>query len=835
MVLAAGQALGPRPVVDKGVTEAIGLFLVDAAVRRAPGYQAVLRNVYAGTVIVLGMTVFLGAAAQWAPREPARFAVYLLLSALATAAGTAVPQLAGSMSVSFAFVLASMVEMTLPEALVVGCMSVAVSAAFQGGERRELLPALFHCATAAVVIRMAYSVCHTNWVLDPELNSLMRLLLGSSTLYVLSNFTAASVRALAEERRLWSLWREYCFWTFPYFVAGTAFTALVQRISAAFGWQVSLLILPAALIVYVSAHSYVGRLSRRTAELEAMTALQRRTIEALALAIEAKDQTGPMHLARLETYSLAIGREMGLNETELDALRAAAMLHDVGKLAVPDHILSKEGRLSQEEFDKIKIHPVAGAGILERVRFPSPVALLVRFHHEKWNGGGYPAGLKGEAIPLGSRILAVVDTLDALITDRPYRPAISLGAAVARISTDSGVSFDPQVVAILRRRYVELEAAVLRRWREAEEALNAGMTAHAGLLTTSPGPPEFLDSIAAARREAQDLLELSQEMGKSLHLEETLEALTVRLRRIIGFEALVIYLPQDRKLYARFAWGESQPLFLSRQVEMGQGLSGWVAQHRQPVFNGDVALELGEGHKSILRSALAVPLAGGRGPAGVLLLCRAEPKTFSRDDLRLLTSVSAKLGATIENAVIYEQAAATAATDYLTGLPNARALAAQLESEVARSRRMGSPVTVLVCDLDGFKLVNDRFGHPQGDEVLRAVARALRLSVREYDFVARMGGDEFVLLLPGLAEADVALKIEQLRQVVREACREASPESQVELSVGQARCPRDESDPEALLALADQHMYQAKQQQKGEEAISPRGFDFDWPSGPAQS
>src|SRR6202140_5313125 len=180
-------------------------------------------------------------------------------------------------------------------------------------------------------------------------------------------------------------------------------------------------------------------------------------MRALALAIGAKDDTKHDHLARVQVYAREIARELGLTEEEQEALLAASILHDIGKLAVPEHIISKPGRLTPEEFDKMKIHPTVGAEILERVSFPYPVAPIVRAHHEKWDGSGYPSGLKGESIPIGARILAAVDCLDALASDRQYRRALPLDEAMAKVASEAGISFDPRVVAILQRRYIELE------------------------------------------------------------------------------------------------------------------------------------------------------------------------------------------------------------------------------------------------------------------------------------------------------------------------------------------------------------------------------------------
>ncbi|MBM3795290.1 MAG: GGDEF domain-containing protein [Acidobacteria bacterium] len=216
------------------------------------------------------------------------------------------------------------------------------------------------------------------------------------------------------------------------------------------------------------------------------------------------------------------------------------------------------------------------------------------------------------------------------------------------------------------------------------------------------------------------------------------------------------------------------------------------------------------GRSVVLNSALAVPLQTNKETVGVLMVCQREFDAVNKDNLRVLLAIAGKLGTFIDNALKDEQAAASASTDFLTGLPNARAPNLQLENELSRSPRQGLALTVLVTDLDGFKDVNDRYGHLEGDAVLRAVARVLREHCREYDFVARMGGDEFVVLLPGLAEADVVAKINRLNKAVGEAGRTVVADSRLGLSIGQARFPTDGRTAEQLLAEADPRMYAAK-------------------------
>ncbi len=253
-------------------------------------------------------------------------------------------------------------------------------------------------------------------------------------------------------------------WTLPHYLLTASIVVAVEALRKAIGIEVVLLVVPVAYLVYHTFQMHITGLNQamERAEVErrhaeATAKLHLRTIHALALAIEAKDRTTGEHLHRVQTYALELGKDFGLGPEAMEALRAAAILHDVGKIAVPEYIISKPAKLTPEEFGKMKIHPVVGAEIVESVQFPFPVAPLVRAHHEKWDGTGYPDGLKGEEIPLGARILTAVDCLDALASDRQYRKAMPLDRAMGIVVAEAGKSFDPRVVEALSRRYRELE------------------------------------------------------------------------------------------------------------------------------------------------------------------------------------------------------------------------------------------------------------------------------------------------------------------------------------------------------------------------------------------
>lgn len=232
-----------------------------------------------------------------------------------------------------------------------------------------------------------------------------------------------------------------------------------------------------ALIATVAAapfaFAYSGVLRRIGHEREegrgAVLRAHLQTVQALAVAVDAKDKVTHAHVHRVEVYAAGVARVLGCSAMEVEALKAGSLLHDIGKIAVPDYILNKPGKLTSAEFDVMKMHTVVGGHILKCVSFPFPVESVVRYHHERWDGRGYPEGLKGEEIPLTARILSVVDCFDALREDRPYRRALGREEAVAYLRENAGTTYDPRVVEAFIAHLSEFEAEVERhRARDAE-------------------------------------------------------------------------------------------------------------------------------------------------------------------------------------------------------------------------------------------------------------------------------------------------------------------------------------------------------------------------------
>jgi len=804
--------------------------------------MSLLAKIYVSSIVVIGAMVTLVELARWQSQDIVRFVCYLALAIFASRLKVSLPGITGALSVLFIFILFAIVEMSLPEALFVGCAAILMQCLWNYRQRPKWHQVLFNLGSMAITVVASGAVYHASLLTQSRLEPALRLVVTATVFFLMNTFPVAGAIALTERRTLRSVWRECYIWSFPYYLLGAVVVGAASAVNRHFGWQTALLAIPVIYLIYRSYYLYLGRMEDEKKHAEEMAALHLRTIEALALAIEAKDHTTHDHLQRVQIYAVEVGKEMGLDESQLEALRAAALLHDIGKLAVPEHIISKPGKLTREEFEKMKIHPIVGAEILERVRFPHPVTPIVRSHHERWDGTGYPDGLRGQSIPIGARILAAVDSLDALASHRQYRRALPLDEAMSKVAADSGKAFDPQVIEVLQRRYIELESMATSKEPDTaklstEVKIERGLEPAAGFestgrpATVEPGE-NFLTSIAAARQEVQNLFELAQDLGNSLSLNETLSLLALRLKRMIPYDSLAIYVLRDDRLRAEYVNGENFRLFSSLEIPLGQGLSGWVAEKRKPIINGNPSVEPGylddETKFTTMRSALAVPLIGLNGTVSVLTLYHSERDAFSNDHLRILLAIVPKLALSIENALRFQQAESSASTDYMTGLPNARSLFLHLDGELARCRRLNSPLVVLVCDMNGFKKVNDKYGHLEGNRLLHSVAKKLKESCREYDYVARMGGDEFVLVLPGLQPDQLEQKIQRLKQITADAGREIFENETISLSIGHSMFPEDGVDADRLLSEADRRMYIAKQKEKMSVVGSaPRGFAFE--------
>ena len=581
--------------------------------------------------------------------------------------------------------------------------------------------------------------------------------------------------------------------------------------------------------------------AERLRHAEEMASIHMNTIESLAIAIDAKDQTTHGHVRRTQIYATQMGALFNVTEAELRALHAGALLHDIGKLAVPEYILNKPGKLTEAEFAKMKIHPTVGGDILKRVNFPYPVEDIVRYHHEKWDGSGYPKGLKADGIPLVARIISVVDFYDATRCDRPYRKGMKREESLALLRSMMGNAFDPRVVEKFIAHVEEFDRLIDSQDIQ-EQVASAPIVDNetatkpdAGLAPDVLGVAELdsgFRSITEAQREVFALHEIAQTIGSSLNLSDTVTLVANKLRAIVPFDTCVIYLVDDPsgKAIAAHVVGEEVEVFKRRRINIGDGITGWVIANSRSMCNASPDLDLIGIPEEVVkrfRGVLVSPLQREDGAFGAISLYSQSRTSYSSEHVRLLESVCQHASSALNNALTYEKTRESALIDPLTELPNARGFYMMLEQRIAECQRMNKePLAVVCMDIDDFKIVNDQYGHSIGDRLLASVAGVVRRELRQMDILTRYAGDEFVAIMP-MASTKMAASIsERMRNAVEEQLFSVRTGTMVGLgvSVGVSCFPDDGETSEELLSSAARRMQHDKNARKTVLTVAGAGL-----------
>lgn len=635
---------------------------------------------------------------------------------------------------------------------------------------------------------------------------------------VLNSGIMSTATAIRNGRSVIETWKESFPWTAISILAGVASACLIVKLITVISFYAFIIAVPLLTATYFTYKVYLDRVETSNRHAEQMAELHLKTIEALAIAIDAKDEVTPDHVHRVQIYATGLARFFGLSEPEIEALKAGALLHDIGKLAVPDYILNKPGKLTPAEFDKMKIHTVVGAEILERVGFPYPVVPVVRHHHERWDGRGYPDGLRGDEIPMTARILTLSDCFDAVREDRNYRKAMTRDEALAMLHEGSGTVFDPNVVRTFLDHLDEFEAEIREKCAEPQRVQLPQQPGNARVANTESGPMVY-ERIRSAHREVITLYDIAQTIGTSLDLRDTFAVFSSRLEDIVSYTTCVLYLvrPDSIDVEAAHVAGRYAEMFKGKGVPSGAGITGWVVANRHPMHNCDPRLDfdvLKVDLPEAYRTATVVPLMRDDVVLGALALYSADLGAYTADHLRLMEAVAKLATDAIANGVHHERTETSALTDLLTGLPNARALRYRFEEEADRARRHRDSFSVLMMDLDGFKAVNDKCGHQSGDQLLRELTALLLSQVRSSDFVSRYAGDEFVAILQVGHEEVKELSQRIQREIDRHDFGPAGSKLFIGMSIGWSSFGVDGETVDELLLAADRAMYADKARRK---------------------
>jgi diguanylate cyclase (GGDEF)-like protein/putative nucleotidyltransferase with HDIG domain len=785
-------------------------------------------RVYVAAVIGAGLTVFAARVGHSSFHQPTLFLALLVLSPMTAAMKVYLPLTTGgsTLSVSYAVDFAALLLLGPDETMLVAAAGAISQCHLNVKEKNSAYKTLFSvCALVLTVQAAAFVFTTLGGVFSPmPFDALAGPLVAAATAYFLVNTVlVASAVALSSRQSIGRTWHNNFLWSAPGYFIGAGTAALASLLVGYAGYWIAPFTFAPLYLTYRTYKVYLGRVEDEQRHVKQTSDLHLATIEALARAIDAKDEMTQLHIRRVQVYAAGLARAAGLSDNEIEGVKTAALLHDIGKLAVPEHILSKPGPLTQEEFQKIRIHPQVGAEIIAAVPFPYPVAPLILSHHERWDGRGYPRGLKGDAIPLGARVLTIVDYYDAVTTERPYHKALSNENAIELVRHEAGRALDPKLVPI----FIDLLPTLAAELGAEEQQLSAAgpsspqLDAAAHRRAAIGGNSAF-ENIALAHREIYALYEIAQAMGTSLGVADTMALISSKLAKLVPWSgcSLFLYQPEGDLLRCRFAAGIDAPRLLNTTLRAGDGLSGWVANNRRMLINGDPRVTFaaaGLPGETSLKSAIVCPLHFEDTFIGCLTLYHTEANHYGEDHRRLLERIAEQAGPVIHNSIVFEQTQEDSLTDPLTGLPNRRSMFAHLSRELKRAERLNQQVALIVMDVDGFKAINDTYGHSVGDHALREVANALQRALRPYDLCVRYAGDEFIMVLadcpPETAEAkriELQARVAEIRLEVRTGKVLA-----VATSAGASVFPHDGTTYEELLAAADQRMYRDKAARRG--------------------
>ena len=609
-------------------------------------------RVYVATVGWLGLAVFLYSAWAVADERLPLQSEWLIFAALTIASGRftlKMPSVSARFSVSEMFGFITV--------LLFGPESGAVILAIDGvivswRHRMSGAQTLFNFGNLSLAVWTSGSLFFLTSGAAPLLNYtgpaeglVLPLTLLAATYFLINTGLTAVAIGMQTGRPALHVWRAHFLWVGPGYAAGASVALLLVVALRQVHFSAIALLVPLVAVCYLMLRSSFGRLEDTEHHVAELNALYMSTIETLATAIDAKDDVTHDHVRRVQGAAVALAHELGLSDPQLlKAIEAAGLLHDTGKIAVPEHILNKPGKLTAAEFEKMKLHAPIGAEILSSIRFPYPVVPIVRHHHENWDGTGYPDGLRGTDIPIGARILSIVDCFDALTSDRPYRGRMSDEDAIEIVRQRRGTMYDPLIVDTFIACYQRIMPAVQASVHPAAKAVGSARVQRIEDQPPAAAEPPLLDEVVA-------FTNLSRVVGGEAGLGDVGALVWLMVRQLVPASALALFVYDEEadEMVAHYAAGSHAAVLRQARYGMASGPVGWTAVNHRPLVNAEamIATDTRQSMQAAPHWVCTVPLIDNGTLQAVLALYAPQSARFTEQQAGLLELLAPKLASAV--------------------------------------------------------------------------------------------------------------------------------------------------------------------------------------------
>jgi putative nucleotidyltransferase with HDIG domain len=603
---------------------------------------------YVAAVIAFGTLAVALAVVEIYRNPPA--ADWLVLVALTVLAGcftVKLPSVPANLSVSETFIFTAVLLFGPAAGSITVLVDVLVIAFWTKSTRTTFQRFLFNLTAPVIAIRAA-SACFflatgadTGAVHRVPVSDLVMPVFAMAVIYFVVNTCLIAGAVLSQGGRVpLEQWRKNLPAVAVNYFLGSSIAIFMVAFADGINLGVVGIIVPILLVSYHTFRTSMGRLEDANRHVSHISELYLSTIEALAMAVDAKDQITHGHIRRVQVYATLLAQRLGVTDQhQLRAIEAAALLHDMGKLAIPEYILNKPGKLTVAEFEKMKRHADIGADLLSSISFPYPVIPIVRHHHENWDGTGYPSRLSKHDIPLGARILSVVDCFDALTSDRPYRPALSNDESFDILRERRGRMYDPLVVDTFIEVFPEISPA----------AIQAGQQARTLVPTLAISKPNAgpLEQIRITAAQSSVLGECPPALAHTTSVREAFDVANQFIGMLIPqANACVLfkYSPESETLAHAHATGIPTGLLDDLRIPKGERTTGWAVANQTVMANSPAELDLQDRAEKCsppLKIAMVAPLERGGAMLGALAVYSISTEPFTADHQYAMERIAA--------------------------------------------------------------------------------------------------------------------------------------------------------------------------------------------------